>query len=78
MKFKYKVGDKVTMTLNGESGAVSIQADSISLTGTNRVKVESDNAVALEAAQVTAKANSNLKLESAGTAALSGSTVSVG
>lgn len=77
-KITIKVGDKVTMTLNGESGAVSIQADSVSLTGTNRVKVESDNAVALEAAQVTAKANSNLKLESAGTAALSGSTVSVG
>lgn len=77
-KITIKVGDTITMTLNGESGAVSIEADSISLTGTNRVRMESDNTVALEAAQVSAKANSNLKLESAGTASLGGSTVSVG
>lgn len=77
-KITIKVGDKITMTLNGESGAVSISADTVSLTGSNRVSVESDNSVTLKAAQITTKASSNLKLESAGTAALSGSTVSVG
>lgn len=77
-KITIKVGDKITMTLNGESGAVSIQADSISLEGTNRVLAKSDSAVKIEAAQVAANASSNLKLESSGAAALAGSTVSVG
>jgi len=77
-KITIKVGDKITMTLNGESGAVSIQADSISLEGTNRVSAKSDSSVKLEGAQVGVAASSNLKLESSGTAALSGSTVSVG
>lgn len=77
-KITIQVGDKITMTMNGESGAVSIKADSISLEGTNKVTAKSDNSVKLEAAQVAAKASSNLKLESSGTAALQGSTVSVG
>ena len=77
-KITIRVGDKITMTLNGESGAVSIQADSISLEGTNRVLAKSDSSVKLEAAQIAANATSNLKMESSGAAALSGSTVSVG
>ena len=77
-KLTIKVGDKITMTMNGESGAVSIEADSISLEGTNKVTAKSDNSVKLEGAQVGVNANSALKLESSGTAALSGSTVSVG
>ena len=77
-KITIKVGDKVTMTLNGESGAVSIKADSISLEGSNKVLAKSDSAVKLEAAQVAANASSSLKLESSGAAKLTGSTVSVG
>ena len=77
-KITIKVGDKVTMTLNGESGAVSIQADSITLEGTNKVMAKSDSSVKLEAAQVSANATSSLKMTSSGTAQLSGSTVSLG
>lgn len=77
-KISIKVGDKITMTLNGESGAVSIQADSISLEGTNRVALKSDNSVKTEAATVATTANSSLKLESSGTATITGATVSVG
>ena len=77
-KITIKVGDKITMTLNGESGAVSLKADSIALEGTNKVTAKSDSAVKMEAAQISATANSSLKLESSGAAKLSGSTVSVG
>lgn len=77
-KITIKVGDKITMTMNGESGAVSIQADTIALEGTNRVTAKSDSAIKLESAQVDAQANSSLKLESSGAAKISGSTVSVG
>ena len=77
-KITIKVGDKITMTLNGESGAVSIQADTIALEGTNRVTAKSDSSIKMEAAQIDASANSSLKLESSGAAKLAGSTVTVG
>ena len=77
-KITFKVGDKITVTLNGESGAVSIKADSITLEGSNGVSAKSDGSVKLEAPQVAANASSALKLESSGTASVSGSTVSVG
>lgn len=77
-KIEIKVGDKITMTLNGESGAVSIKADSILLEGSNNVKVQSDSSVKLESPQIAASASSSLKLDSSGTASVSGSTVSVG
>ena len=77
-KIDIKVGDKITVTLNGESGAVSVKADSIRLEGGSGVTAKSDSAVKLEAPQVAASASSALKLESSGTAAVSGSTVSVG
>ena len=77
-KIEFKVGDKITVTLNGESGAVSIKADSIALEGGSGIKVKSDSSVKVEAPQVAANASSALKLESAGTATVSGSTVSVG
>ena len=77
-KITIKVGDKITMTLNGESGAVSIKADSIDLEGTNRVSAKSDSSIKMEGAQVAATANSSLKMESSGAVKIAGSTVSVG
>ena len=77
-KIEIKVGDKITVTLNGESGAVSVKADSILLEGSNGVTTKSDSGVKMEAPQVAANASSALKLESSGTATVSGSTVSVG
>ena len=77
-KIEFKVGDKITMTLNGESGAVSIKAESILLEGSSKVEAKSDSSVKLEAAQVAAEARSALKLESSGSTKLGGSTVSIG
>ena len=77
-KIEIKVGDKITVTLNGESGAVSVKGDSIQLEGANGVTTKSDSSVKMEAPQVAANASSALKMESSGTATVSGSTVSVG
>lgn len=77
-KIEIKVGDKITMTLNGESGDVSIKAGSIKLEGSSQISLKSDSSVKLEAAQISAKANSSLDLSSDGAAKLGGATVSVG
>ena len=77
-KVTIKVGDNITMTMNGESGTVTIEASSVVLKGSDKVTMESDNTINLKAAQVTAKASSGLNLESDNGAVLKGSTVSVG
>lgn len=77
-KVTIKVGDSITMTMNGESGTVTIEASSIVLKGSDKVTMDSDSTVEMKAAQVTAKASSGLNLESDNGAVLKGSTVSVG
>lgn len=77
-KIEIKVGDTITMTLNGESGDVSIKASSVKLEGSNQIGLKSDSAVKLEAAQISAIANSSLNLSSDGSTKLGGATVSVG
>lgn len=77
-KIEIKVGDKITVTMNGESGAVSIKADSVRVEGGNGVTLKSDSAVKLDGPQIAASAGSALKLESSGAATVSGSTVSIG
>lgn len=77
-KITIKVGDKISVTLNDSTGAVTIKADSIVMEATQKVSAKSDSSLNLEAAQFSAKANSSLNIESTGTAKLKGSTVSVG
>ena len=77
-KITFKVGDSVTVTMNGESGDVTIKANSIKLEGSNQVAVKSDGSLKLEAAQIAGKANSSLSMESSGVAKFTGATVSLG
>lgn len=77
-KLTLQVGDKIKLTMNGESGAVSLEADSIALTGADRVKLDSDSAVKLAAAQISAQASSSLNLESEGSTKVAGNSVSIG
>lgn len=77
-KVTIKVGDNVSVTLNGDSGAVTIKAGTINLEGKESLKLKSDSSVKMEASQVSATASSALKLESTGTAVVKGSTVSLG
>lgn len=77
-KIVIKVGDSITVTMNGESGDVSVKANSIKLEGSNQISIQSDGSLKLEAAQLSGNANSSLSFESAGVAKLTGGTVSLG
>ncbi|MDR1674391.1 MAG: phage baseplate assembly protein V [Oscillospiraceae bacterium] len=62
-KLTVNVGDSIKITLNGESGSVIINAESVSITASNQFKMKSDDLIGIEGAQVSANASSTLKLE---------------
>lgn len=77
-KVEFKVGENITLTMDGKSGAVTIKATSITLEGSNSVSAKGSSSLTLEGAQVSANANSALKLSSTGQAQLSGTAITIG
>ncbi len=73
-----KVGDKITVDMNGQSGVVKIAADQISLEATQKVAAKSDGSMNLEATNVTAKASSLFKAESGGVVTVTGNPIKIG
>lgn len=77
-RLEIKVGDKITVVMNGETGGVSVKADTLVLQGGSQVSAKSDGALKLEAAQISARADSSMRFESSGSAKFGGSTTSIG
>ncbi|MCL1806968.1 MAG: phage baseplate assembly protein V [Oscillospiraceae bacterium] len=77
-KLTVKVGDSITITLNGESGAVKINCNELSVAASNQFKVKSDGMMKLEAAQMMTEASSMLKLASNGMTQLGGNPIKIG
>ena len=77
-KLTIKVGDTVTLTLNGESGAIKIDCNEISIAASNQLKLSSDGMMKLSAAQVSAEASSMLKMASNGMTQVGGSPIKIG
>lgn len=73
-----QVGDTIKLTLNGESGAVSIEATEVRIKANKQIALSTDGMLKAEAAQLSANASSMLKLESSGMATLSGSPIKIG
>ena len=66
------------LTLNGESGAVTIEATEVRIKANKQIALSTDGMLKAEAAQLSANASSMLKLESSGMATLSGSPIKIG
>lgn len=77
-KLTIKVGDSVTVTMNGENGKVTIDAKQVTIHADNAIKCESDGSVTLSGQNTVVKASTGLKLESNGMASVKGSAVSIG
>jgi uncharacterized protein involved in type VI secretion and phage assembly len=84
MKIKAKsrltieVGDKVKLILNGESGAVKLEANEFSIQVSNQFKVKSDGMAMMEGAQMSVKASSMFKVESGGMVTIAGAPIKIG
>lgn len=77
-KLTIRVGDTITLVLNGESGAVKIKANEVAFEASNQFKVKSDGLLKLEGAQIAQSASSMLKAESNGMVQVSGSPIKIG
>ena len=73
-----QVGDSIKITLNGESGSVSVSAKEFSVKTSGSVQLKTDSMLKLEGAQLNAKASSVFKVESSGMVNVSGSTIKLG
>jgi uncharacterized protein involved in type VI secretion and phage assembly len=73
-----KVGDTITLTLNGETGAVKIDCSELSVKAGNQIKANSDGMMKLSAAQVSMEASSMFKAESGGMTKIGGKPIKIG
>lgn len=76
-KLEIKVGD-VSITINGESGAVNIKCAKLSVKADSSAHIETDGSAALNGANVKVEATSNLALSSSGVASLTGTPTKLG
>jgi uncharacterized protein involved in type VI secretion and phage assembly len=77
-KLTIRVGDKIKLTMNGESGAVTLECNEFKLKSSGQVSVKSDGMLKTDAAQISSKSSSVYKLESGGTVVVSGNPIKIG
>ncbi|MGI5979158.1 MAG: phage baseplate assembly protein V [Oscillospiraceae bacterium] len=77
-KITIKVGDNITFTLNGESGAVKIEAKQLAIEAPNQISLKSDGMVKLEGGTISQKASSAFKADSSGAVTISGTPITIG
>lgn len=72
------VGDTIKVTMNGESGKMSVETKKLSVGASANMKFEADGNVKISGRQVSTEATSLLKNESSGMLTLSGKPVKLG
>ncbi len=77
-KMTLLVGDSVSITMNGETGTVVVEADKVQIKAGRSYEFTTDGTAKLSGQQVSAEGTSAIKLSSSGIAALSGSPVKLG
>jgi len=77
-KLEIKVGDSITVTMNGQNGVVKLQCDSLVAETSRSFKAVSDGGMQLEGANITNKASSIFKVESSGMVNVSGTPIKLG
>ncbi|MDR1246496.1 MAG: phage baseplate assembly protein V [Clostridiales Family XIII bacterium] len=73
-----EVGDRIKMTFNGESGAVKLEANELSLQVSGQFKAKSDGMIKIDGAQMSMSASSMFKAESGGMVNISGAPIKIG
>lgn len=77
-KLELTVGDSIKLTMNGESGAVNLEAQKLSVGISKNINLEADGNLKLTGRQVTAEATSLLKNSCSGMISLEGKPVKLG
>jgi uncharacterized protein involved in type VI secretion and phage assembly len=77
-KLTIKVGDNISLIMNGSNGTVTLQADKVKIEASNSAELKSNNRVSIEGGNVSASGNSMLKLSSSGPVSVEGTPVKLG
>ncbi len=77
-KLTIKVGDNITLTMNGSNGSVTLDCTTFKTEAGNTAELKSNNRVTVEGGNVTVTGNSMLKLDSNGPVAIGGTPIKLG
>lgn len=73
-----KVGNNISLTMDAETGAVTLKCEKLNAESTNSVKIKSDGNFRIDGGSLSIQASSSLKAESSGTAQFKGASVQLG
>ena len=76
-KKNFEVGD-IKISLNGDSGKISIDCNKLTLSASEGIKMEADNMVSLKGGNTVVAGSSSLKMTSGSAAVLEGSLIKIG
>lgn len=77
-KLEMKIGDKISVIMNGTSGAVEITSDTFKVKTSKNIMFETDGATSYKGKSIKLDAGSSLELASSGTAKVTGSVIQLG
>nr|WP_297703887.1 phage baseplate assembly protein V [uncultured Butyrivibrio sp.] len=77
-KLTIKVGDNISLVMNGANGSVTLGATKLKIETNNSTEIISNNRIKIEGGNVQAQGNSMLKLGSSGPVAIDGTPIKLG
>lgn len=77
-KLVIKVGDNIELTMNGNTGAVTLECSKLTVKTTGNTTMEAAGTLKAQAASVTMDASSMLKLNSSGASMIGGTPIKIG
>ena len=77
-KLTIQVGDNITLTMNGNNGAVTLECSKLTMKTTGNTTLDAMGSMKVNGANVAIEATSMLKAESSGIASISGSPIKIG
>ncbi len=77
-KMTVKVGENISVVMNGDTGAVTIKAKKVSIETDDSMNIESQGRAEIKGTNVTAEGSSMLKLNSNGAVQVSGTPIKLG
>ena len=77
-KLTINVGDNITVTMNGETGAVNVKCSQLKVEASDSCKLETSGKLGLSGGNVSAEASASFKVNSSGMASIGGSPIKLG
>ena len=77
-KFTVKVGDNISLVMNGETGAVTLKAKKVSIQADDAIAIESTSRANFKGSNVTLEAGGSMKVSSDGLVEVSGTPIKLG